>query len=99
MSSTTADTDPDKHYYHSEISALWPSALRKLNRIIYSYVIFNLVFFLVACIEIFLVLSFFAFLSQSTVLAFSLAVFFMTIFSYFVLRLYLQAKKPDQLLE
>jgi tetratricopeptide (TPR) repeat protein len=32
-------------------------------------------------------------------MAFTLAIFFMTLFSYFVLKLYFQAKKPEQLME
>jgi tetratricopeptide (TPR) repeat protein len=97
--STTAETLLDRQHYHEQISKLWTPALRKLNRLIRTYVIFNLVFLLIAGCEIALFLSFFALLSQSTVLAFTLAVFFMTLFSYFVLKLYLQAKQPEQLME
>jgi hypothetical protein len=96
---TAADTVLDKQHYHEQISNLWAPAMRKLNRIIRAYVLFNLAFLLVGGCEIALFLSFFALLSQSAVLAFALAIFFMTLFSYFVLKLYLQAKKPDQLME
>jgi len=96
--STIASTVLDKQHYHEQICGLWAPALRKLNRLMHSYVIFNLAFLCIAGFEVALFLSFFALLSQSAVLAFTLAVFFMTIFSYFVLKLYLQAKKPDQLM-
>lgn len=97
--SALTETALDKHQYHEQISRLWTPALRKLNRMIRSYVIFNLIFLVIAGIEIGLFVSFFALLGQSAVLAFSLAIFFMTLFSYFVLKLYLQAKKPDQMME
>lgn len=99
MSSVATDSVFDKQHYQEQISRLWTPALRKLNRLIHSYVLFNLAFLLIAGSEIALFLSFFAFLSRSTVLAFTLAIFFMTLFSYFALKLYLQAKKPDQLME
>jgi hypothetical protein len=92
------DTLLDKQHYHEQISRLWTPALRTLNRQVRSYVIFNLAFLLLAGVEIAFFLSFFALLSQSAVLAFTLAIFFMTLFSYCVLKLYLQAKKPDQLM-
>jgi len=97
--STAADTVLDKQHYHEQISTLWSPALRKLSRLLRTDILFNLAFLLIGGLEIVLFLSFFAWLSQSSVLAFTLAIFFMTLFSYFVLRLYLQAKKPDQLME
>ena len=96
---TATDTAFDKRHYHEEISKLWTPALRTFNRLIRSYIVFNFIFLIIACAEIACFLSFFALLSKSTVLAFTLAVFFMTLFSYFVLKLYLQAKKPDQLMD
>jgi tetratricopeptide (TPR) repeat protein len=97
--STVANAVFDKQHYHEQISTLWAPSLRKLNRQIRIYVILNIAFLLIGCVEILLFLSFFAFFSQSAILAFTLAFFFMTLFSYFVLKLYLQAKKPEQLVE
>ncbi len=88
----------DKRQYHEQISRLWSPALYRLNALIRSYVYFNLIFFLIASFEGVAFLAFFAFLSQSSLLAFTLAIFFMTLFSYFVLKLYFQAKRPDQLM-
>ncbi len=99
MVSSVSEAVFDKEHYHEEISKLWTPALRSFNRLIRSYVIFNLVFLIIVCSEVACFLSFFALLSKSTVLAFTLAIFFMTLFSYFVLKLYLQAKKPDQLMD
>lgn len=95
----TTDAIFDKHHYHEQVSNLWTPSLRKFNRFIRSFVLFNVFFLLIAGSEIALFLSFFALLSQSTILAFTLAIFFMTLFSYFVLRLYLLSKKPDRLME
>lgn len=89
----------DKHHYHEQFARLWSPTLGKLNRLIRVYLLFNLFFILLSGVEIALFLSFFALLNQSAVLAFTLAIFFMTLFSYFVLRLFFQARKPDQLLE
>lgn len=88
----------DRQHYHEEISKLWTPALSSFNRLIRFFVLFNVVFFLIAFLEIVCFFIFFATLSQSTVLAFTLAIFFMTLFSYFVFKLYLQAKRPDQLM-
>lgn len=96
---TATETVFDKRHYHRQVSKLWSPLLQKFDRLIRSHVWFNASFLLLALTEVALFLSFFAFLSHSTVLAFTLATFFMTLFSYFVLRLYLQAKKPEQLLQ
>ncbi|MCH9626710.1 MAG: hypothetical protein S4CHLAM2_03380 [Chlamydiales bacterium] len=96
---TVADATFDKHHYHSQVSRLWTPTLRRFNRLVRASLLFNCFFLLLATIEIGLFLSFFALLSQSTVLAFTLAIFFLTIFSYFVLRLYIQAKRPEQLVD
>jgi tetratricopeptide (TPR) repeat protein len=97
--STTHDLAFDKRSFQEEISKLWGPALRNFNRHIRAYVLFNLSFLIIGFVEIVCFLSFFALLSRSTILGFTLAIFFLTLFSYFVLRLYFQAKKPDQLMD
>lgn len=87
-----------KQNSYEQVQRLWSPTLRSLNRLLRTHTIFNTIFFLIVSVEIALFIAFFALLSKSTVLAFSLALFFLTLFSYFVLRLYLQSKKPDQLL-
>jgi len=84
-------------YAHEQVQRLSSPSLRSLRRLLRTQTLFNTVFFVIGSVEIALFISFFALLSKSTVLAFSLALLFLTLFSYFVLRLYLQAKKPDQL--
>lgn len=62
------------------------------------YTAFN-VFFLVLCTaEVVALVCLFAFLVQSLVLALSLALVFFTFFAYFTLKIYFQAKRPEQFL-
>ena len=89
----------DKQRYLQQGSQLWAPTLRHFNRRIVGYVLFNLFFCLIAVAEIALFFSLFALFNLSTLLGFTLAIFFLTLFSYFVLRIYLQAKKPDQIIE
>lgn len=96
---STAELPFDKQQYHQQVSRLWSPCMGKFNKQIRSYVLFNFCFLAIATLEIALFLSFFALMSHSTVLAFTLAIFFLTLFSYFVLRLYFQTKKPEVLLE
>jgi len=84
--------------YDEKIRHLHLPLFKKAQKIASTYILFHLGFLLVAGIEIALFLSFFALLGKSSVLAFLLALFLLSLFSFFVLRLYLQAKKPQQLL-
>lgn len=70
--------------------------LPPFQRIIRGYVAFNLFFLALATFEILFFIFCMRWLSHSSTLAVSLAVIFLTIFSYFILRVYLQAKKPVQ---
>jgi len=73
--------------------------LPQFDQILRSYILFNLIFLTLGFLEFILLIVFFTFLTQSSILAFSLAVIFLTFFSYFILRLYKQAQKPEQLYE
>lgn len=97
MTTAEAYTQNPLHYEH--MAHLWAPIVRKFNRSLRFHDLFNCIFLSIAFLEIALFLSLFALLSRSTILAFTLAVFFLTLFSYFVLRLYLQAKKPDHLMD
>lgn len=63
------------------------------------YALFHLGFFVLGLFELFAFLLFFPFFAKSSLLAFSIAAIFLTVFSYFVLRFYFQAKKPEQFLQ
>ncbi len=96
---STSSIPLDKNTYHERISRLWLPTLKRFNRIIKAYILFNFCFLLIGSFEIVFFLSMIPLLGKSTVLAFSLAAFFLTLFSYGVVRLYFQAKKPELVAE
>lgn len=73
--------------------------LPQFDKILRSHLYFNLIFLSLGFFEFVLLIFFFTFLTQSAILAFSLAVVFLTFFSYFILRLYYQTQKPEQFYE
>lgn len=89
----------DKQFFKEQVNRYSPEIIDKFDRIIKNYVYFHLIFAVIAFIEILTLGVFFALMQKSTILAFSLAVIFLTIFSFFVIRLYFQAKKPEQFYE
>lgn len=74
-------------------------SILSFKKVTHRYALFHIFFFVIACLELCAFALFFSVLTQSTLLAFSLAGIVMTAFTYFVLLFYLQAKKPEQLLE
>lgn len=87
----------DRQQYQSQLNGFWSPMIERLDRVLTSYIFFHLVFLVIVGIELALFLSFFTMLGQSTVLAFALAIFFLTLFSYSVIRLYFHSRKPEQL--
>jgi tetratricopeptide (TPR) repeat protein len=87
----------DKHQYHEQVSRIWTPMMQRLGKLVTSYIFFHVIFLLIAGVELGFFLSYLSWLGQSTVLAFTLAIFFLTIFSYAVIRLYFQTKKPEEL--
>lgn len=88
---------PDRCYIGADYtSKIFDPILSEFDSIVRRYTAFNL-FFLSLCItEVVLLTSFFVFLVESLILAFSLAIVFFTFFAYFTLRIYFQTKKPEQ---
>lgn len=82
--------------YNERINKIIDPIVPQFERTMKSYVIFNMIFLCLGTLELFLMLTFFTFLAKSAVLAFSLAVVFLTFFSYFILRVYYLTKKPEQ---
>lgn len=74
-------------------------ALEDFKQITRQYALFHITFFAIGCMELAAFVLFFSFLTQSTIFAFSLATLFLSVFTYFVLLFYFQAKKPQQLFE
>lgn len=73
--------------------------LPQFDHVVRSYVVLNLFFFGAIATEILFLLLFFTFLAKSALLAFGLALLFLTVFAYYITRLYYQSAKPEQLLE
>lgn len=87
----------DKREYHEKVGHLFEPSIQKLDRLITAYTFFHLIFLVIAGIEIAFFIAFFSWLGKSSVLAFTLSIFFLTLFSYLVIRLYFQTKKPELL--
>lgn len=98
MTATTAEKKGQAEPISKKTSIyhLIEPALYRFDRILQTYMAFNLVFLTIGCVEFSLLLFFFTFLIKSSILAFSLGIAFLTTFSYFILRLYFQTKKPEQ---
>ncbi|MBS0615167.1 MAG: hypothetical protein JSR58_01275 [Verrucomicrobia bacterium] len=77
--------------------SLASQASHHFRRITRAYAFFNITYFLAFAFELFGLLLFFSFFMRSSIVAFTLATLFLTGFSYFVLRFYLQGRKPQQI--
>lgn len=88
----------DKKSYQEKIEQYASPLIRNTQKIVIKYILFHLASLFIGGMEVALFLSFFAILGKSAILAFLLAIFLLSVFSFFVLRLYFQAKKPEQLL-
>lgn len=82
-----------------ENQSLLSSFFEETAHILKSYALFNFAFILLGSIEVLCCLIFFNLLTRSSLLAFTLAGFIMTLFCYFILRIYFQNRRPQQLLE
>lgn len=89
----------DKGLFNEEINELCKDALCSFDSIIKTYVLFNFSFFVLFFFETVFFILFTTAFSKSSALAICLAIIFLTSFSYFILRLYFQAQKPEQFLE
>lgn len=100
MTSVAADSvhriHKEPHVQASQFETVIDAILPQFDNMMKSYVVFNAFFLSLGFLEFTLLVIFFTFLAQSAVLATSLALVFLTFFSYFILRLYLQAKQPEQ---
>ena len=89
----------DKPYNFDRSQELSMPYLEAFKKIIKSYAFFHFFFISLCTIQFLAILLFFTFLAKTSILALSVAIFFFTLFSYLILRLYLYAKKPIQLHE
>lgn len=89
----------DKLSYNEQMNKIIQPILPKFDRIIKSFVLFNMIFAIIGFIEVTFLLFFFTFLTASSLLAFGFALIFLTFFGYFIFRIYFQATKPVKLQE
>lgn len=108
MTTSDAFLKTEKHQAHSQfnpqrfegqIDNFSQEALDVFKQVTRQYALFHITFFSIAVLELAAFVLFFSFLTKTTIFAFSLAGLFLTVFTYFVLLFYFQAKKPEQLLE
>lgn len=101
MTITNFESNTSEMYNQCDFSAqlkhLIDPIFPKFDKLLKSNAKFHVIFFSLISLEIFAFILFFAFLAQSALLAFGLAFIFLTLFSYFILRLYYQAQKPEYL--
>lgn len=71
----------------------------QFDRMVRAHLFFHSFFAAIGILELILLVAFFPFLSSNSLVAFALALLFLTGFCYFILRLYSQTRKPEQLKE
>lgn len=88
----------DKSLFNEEIKKLCHKSMATIDFILQRGLYFNFAFIALEVFEFFLLVFFSSLIFKSSFFAVCLALFFLTLFSHFVLRLYLQAQKPEQFL-
>ena len=100
MVTTNAEGDPfftiDHDVFFTELSKVIHSLLPRLDKAVKAYVWFNVFFLLLLIGELSLLCGFFGILVQSALVAIALSLIFLTVFAYFILKMVLFAKKPEQ---
>jgi hypothetical protein len=89
----------DQEVYRSQVRQLVEPAIANVIKISKRYVLFNISFLILFFAEVALFLLFLADFAQSTLLALTLASTFLTGFTYFILRIYYLARKPEQFIQ
>ncbi|MEN9654092.1 MAG: hypothetical protein RL235_204 [Chlamydiota bacterium] len=99
--SVDLDTDysGDDSLFQTRQSQLYRTVLREFKGASQAFVLFNLIFGCALTAEALLLVFCFPFLNRTSILAFVLGAFLLTLFSFVIFRIYLQAKKPDQWLQ
>jgi tetratricopeptide (TPR) repeat protein len=86
------------HRVPSQLEAALHGGYESFKSCIRFYGLFHISFISFLCMQLLAFLLFFSYFSQSLTAACGLALFFLTLFSYFVLLFFFQAKKPEQLI-
>ena len=83
--------------FEKKIKPIINKYLSSFDSVVKAFMFFNSFFFVASVIELFLFFVFFSFLIKSSLIAFSLSLIFLTVFSYFTLRLYFKVQQPERL--
>ncbi len=86
----------DNECFNEKLGKIIHSVLPVFKKIIKSHVRFNILFCLVIISEIVGLIVSYPLLIESSLFSFGLASLFLTLFSYFILRVYFHAKKAEQ---
>jgi tetratricopeptide (TPR) repeat protein len=88
----------DPQLFKEPIGQLCENIASRFRTLLKRHLFFHVTYCALFACELLLALLLFPFFVQTSILAISLAILFLSGFSYFVLRLYLQTKKVEQLL-
>ena len=89
----------DRCFSYSSINSLIDRSIPQYEEIIHSYVRFHIIAWMILTIELIGIIVFSTFLIQQSLLAVIVAIFFLSLFSYFILKVYYQSQKPELFLE
>jgi tetratricopeptide (TPR) repeat protein len=89
----------DPFFVNQQIARLVQTFHSSFERILRTHLFFHVFFISIGILELLLFIIFFNFFVAHSLLAFALALIFLTTFSYCILRLYCQTRKPEQLKE
>ncbi len=103
MTTTTIEREMfveiDTGFYQEQIGKVIDFFIPQFNRMVKGYVAFHALFITMIVLEVILIGIFLPQLTQSFMLSFGLALLFLTFCTYFILRSYLQTRKPQQIQE
>lgn len=83
-------------FINDQTNRLIDQIIPQFDHVVKKYVYISLLFYLLLIGELCILISFLSFFLKSSLFAFSLALMFLTLFSFFFVRLYLKTKKPEQ---
>lgn len=89
----------DERFDVNSLAQLVQLTVQQFKQVTRQYALFHIGFYSLAFLELIAFVLFFSFFTQTSLFAFSIAGLCLTGFTYFVLLFYLQAKKPQELLD
>ncbi len=100
---TPKTTEPRLNFspalFGGQITHLTEEMTKTFQKQMRSYALFHISFAALGTIQLTLLLLFFPLFAKTSLAAISLATFLLTLFAYFVIRFYLEAKKPEQFIQ